>query len=154
MKLEVEPVQTTIELADAVTVEETEIEVSTSEEGKVNDLEAVVTNVESETTLPHETETEQSEKPAPTVKVKKATSATKKAPNKDKKLARQVKKANRLSGHASSPMKKTETITTINEIPTSFMASEDRIAHQVSGRTAISADAISRSSAAMTNPSL
>jgi len=34
------------------------------------------------------------------------------------------------------------------------MASEDRIAHQVSGRTAISADAISRSSAAMTNPSL
>jgi len=152
--VEVEPVQTTIELPDAVTVEETEIEVSTSEEGKVNDLEAVVTNVESETTLPHETETEQSEKPAPTVKVKKATSATKKAPNKDKKLARQVKKANRLSGHASSPMKKTETITTINEIPTSFMASEDRIAHQVSGRTAISADAISRSSAAMTNPSL
>ena len=78
----------------------------------------------------------------------------KKAPNKDKKLARQVKKANRLSGRASSPMTKTETITTINEIPTSFMANENRVAHKVSGRTAISADVISRSSAPATKPTL
>ena len=78
----------------------------------------------------------------------------KKAPNKDKKLARQVKKANRLSGRASSPMTKTETITTINEIPTSFMANEDRVAHKISGRTAISADVISRSSAPATKPTL
>ena len=75
-------------------------------------------------------------------------------PNKDKKLVRQVKKANRLSGRASSPMTKTETITTINEIPTSFMANEDRVAHQVSGRTAVAADVKSRSSAAATKPTL
>ncbi len=80
--------------------------------------------------------------------------ATKKSPAKDKKLARQVKKSNRLSGRASSPMTKTETITTINEIPTSFMANEDRMVHQVSGRSAISADASSRSSAAATKPTL
>jgi ribonuclease E len=84
-------------------------------------------------------------------KVKKAAT---KAPKKDKKLARQVNKANRLSGHASSPMTKTETITTVNEIPTSFMANEDRITHSVSGRTAISADVTSRSSAEATNPTL
>ncbi len=65
-----------------------------------------------------------------------------------------MKKSNRLSGRASSPMTKTETITTINEIPTSFMANEDRMVHQVSGRSAISADASSRSSAAATKPTL
>ncbi len=103
---------------------------------------------------------EPQEKPKPKAKVKKAApkaakkSPNKASPNKDKKLARQVKKANRLSGHASSPMTKTETITTINDIPTSFMANEDRMAHQTSGRSAISADAISRSSAAATNPTL
>ena len=86
--------------------------------------------------------------------IKTASNAAKKSPNKDKKLARQVKKANRLSGRASSPMTKTETITTMNDIPTSFMANEDRIKHQVSGRTAISADVVSRSSAAATNPSM
>ena len=85
---------------------------------------------------------------------KAAPKATKTPANKDKKLARQVRKANRLSGHASSPMTKTETITTINEIPTSFMANEDRMSHQTSGRSAVSADAISRSSAAATNPTL
>ncbi len=82
--------------------------------------------------------------------VKKA--AVKKSAPKDKKLARQVKKANRLSGRATSPMTKTETITTINDIPTSFMASEDRFVHQVSGRSAITADVISRSSAEPTKP--
>ena len=91
----------------------------------------------------------------PKTKVKKVeTKATKKAPKKDKKLARQVKKANRLSGHASSPMTKTETITAINEIPTSFMANEDRMSHQVSGRTAVAADVTSRSSAEATKPTL
>lgn len=87
-------------------------------------------------------------------KVKKAaTPVAKKTQIKDKKLARQVRKANRLSGRASSPMTKTETITTMNEIPRSFMANEDRMAHQVSGRTAIAADVTSRSSAAMTKAS-
>ena len=51
-------------------------------------------------------------------------------------------------------MTKTETITTINELPTRFMANEDRMVHQVSGRSAITADVTSRSSAAATKPSL
>ena len=84
---------------------------------------------------------------------KEATPATKKSPVKDKKLARQVRKANRLSGRASSPMTKTETITTMNELPRSYMANEDRMPHQVSGRSAIAADVTSRSSAGMTKAS-
>ena len=79
--------------------------------------------------------------------------AVKKSQIKDKKLARQVKKANRLSGHATAPMTKTETITTMNELPSASMANEDRMAHQVSGRTAIAADVTSRSSAGMTKAS-
>jgi ribonuclease E len=88
------------------------------------------------------------------VQVKKVpTQPIKKSPTKDKKLARQVRKANRLPSRASSPMTKTETITTMNELPRSFMANEDRMVHQVSGRTAIAADATSRSSAGMTKAS-
>jgi ribonuclease E len=88
------------------------------------------------------------------VPVKKvATQPVKKSPTKDKKLARQVRKANRLPSRASSPMTKTETITTMNALPRSFMANEDRMVHQVSGRTAIAADATSRSSAGMTKAS-
>lgn len=83
------------------------------------------------------------EKPAKTVK---------KGPAKDKKLARQVKKANRLSGRATAPMTKTETITTMNAIPTSFMADNDRPVHQSSGKTAIIADVANRSSAGATKP--
>ena len=90
----------------------------------------------------------------PTTKPNKVvTPAVKKSPIKDKKLARQVKKANRLSGRASSPMTKTETITTMNELPRSAMANEDRMTHQFSGRTAIAADVTSRSSAEMTKAS-
>jgi len=86
------------------------------------------------------------------VKKAKAQPAKKSLP-KDKKLARQVKKANRLSGRATAPMTKTETITTINDIPTSFMASEDRFAHTTSGRTAVTSDVVNRSSAGPTKPS-
>ncbi|MDP7593433.1 MAG: ribonuclease E [Litorilituus sp.] len=91
----------------------------------------------------------------PPKKVTKAKTkpATKKSAPKDKKLARQVKKANRLSGRATSPMTKTETITMIKDIPTSFMAEENRMVHQASGKTAIIADAKNHSSAKATNPS-
>jgi len=79
--------------------------------------------------------------------------AAKKAPKKDKKLAKQVKKASKqLSGNASSPMTKTETITTMNDIPTASMPADERKTHQASGRTAITSDVISRSSAGMTKP--
>ena len=133
-----EPIQEVIELETSVTNEDV---LKTAEKNQA------VTEDKSEVIA----------EPATKTKVKKATvkvakKVSSKAPNKDKKLARQVKKANRLSGHAASPMTKTETITTMNEIPTSFMASEDRMVHQVSGRTAVAADAISRSSAAATKP--
>ena len=83
---------------------------------------------------------------------KKVAPAAKKAAPKDKKLARQVKKANRLSGHAKAPMTKTETITTIKDIPTTFMADSERLVHQSSGRTAVIADVVNRSSAQATKP--
>ena len=63
-----------------------------------------------------------------------------------------MKKANRLSGHATAPMTKTETITTIKDIPTHFMADSDRLAHQSSGRTAVIADVVNRSTAQATKP--
>lgn len=50
-------------------------------------------------------------------------------------------------------MTKTETITMIKDIPTSFMAEENRMVHQASGKTAIIADAKNHSSAKATNPS-
>lgn len=91
-------------------------------------------------------------KKEPEAKVKKPTvKVTKKSAPKDKKLAKQVRKANRLSGHAASPMTKTETITTICELPTSFIANEDRMPHTTSGRTAVTTGVISRSSAPATN---
>jgi ribonuclease E len=83
---------------------------------------------------------------------KKVAPATKKAAPKDKKLARQVKKANRLSGHAKAPMTKTETITIIRDIPTTFMADSERLVHQSSGRTAVVSDVVNRSSAQATKP--
>lgn len=86
------------------------------------------------------------EKPVKQAKAKKKTQV------KDKKLARQVKKANRLSGRASAPMTKTETITTINAIPTGFVESSDRISHLTSGKSAILADVSNRSFAATTKP--
>ncbi len=89
---------------------------------------------------------EEVKEPQPKIK------AVKKSHVKDKKLARQVKKANRLSGKASAPMTKTETITTVKDIPTNFMADSERLAHQVSGKNAVIADARSRSSAQATTP--
>ncbi|QBG34527.1 ribonuclease E [Litorilituus sediminis] len=93
------------------------------------------------------TDAKPAEKPA------KQAKAPKKTQVKDKKLARQVKKANRLSGRASAPMTKTETITTINAIPTSFMESNERVSHLTSGKSAILADVSNRSFAEATKPS-
>ena len=83
---------------------------------------------------------------------KNISTTPKKSPNKDKKLARQVKKANRLSGHATAPMTKTKSTTTINVLHTSVMHDADRPSHQASGRSAIIADIVSRSSAQTTKP--
>ncbi len=134
-----------------------EVRVEVKAEPAQETIKTTQNNVSSDnkTTVQASTEVEnkeQQEKPKVKVNVKQA--VAKKSPSKDKKLSRQVKKANRLPSHASSPMTKTETITTLNELPTSFMANEDRMAHQVSGRSAVSTDAISRSSAAATNPTL
>jgi ribonuclease E len=109
-----------------------------------------VTEVQQE--LPLEQKEEVLNVEVPVKKVKKTAPAAKKTASKDKKLARQIKKANNLSGHATAPMTKTETITAIKDIPTSFMADSERHVHQSSGKTAILADVASRSSAVATKP--
>ena len=122
--------------------------IETVKQETVNDTAPVAKSVEvAETVIATQEDKVVAPKPA-----KKASSAVKKAAPKDKKLARQVKKANRLSGHAKAPMTKTETITTIKDIPTSFMADSERHVHQSSGRTAIIADVVNRSSAQATKP--
>lgn len=146
-------VETEVENTEAIAESNAE-QVSDTEETKVDapkveDTSAEEVNVDG---VNVEVEAKQ-EKAAEVAKPTKAKAPTKKTPPKDKKLARQVKKANRLSGRATSPMTKTETITTIKDIPTHFMANEDRMEHQVSGRTAIIADATNHSSAEATNPS-
>ena len=120
------------------------------EKETVNDIAPVAKEVEAAGTV---ITTEEDKVVAPVKKsAKKAVPAAKKAAPKDKKLARQVKKANRLSGHAKAPMTKTETITTIKDIPTRFMADSERLVHQSSGRTAIIADVVNRSNALATKP--
>ena len=157
-----EEIATTKEASPEVKTEVVEATVETT-------VESVVTNQATETVEPEAasvvtpvaitTETADTNTKAPEEKVevkvkpaKKAAPVAKKAAPKDKKLARQVKKANRLSGRATAPMTKTETITTIKDIPTSFMADNERLAHQSSGRTAITADVVNRSSAQATKP--
>ena len=117
-----------------------------------NEVTPVTEAAKSEVAAPAVVEAEVVKTKEVKAKVKPAAPATKKSAPKDKKLARQVKKANRLSGRATSPMTKTETITTIKDIPTNFMADSDRPAHQSSGRNAITADVVNRSSAVATKP--
>jgi len=150
-------VQTAVDndIVDSTTPDNNTAEITANVETEVEDKTTIESNVEVPTVV---NEAESIKKPKavkePVVTPKKVINQpVNKSPIKDKKLARQVKKANRLSGRASSPMTKTETITTMNELPRSFMANEDRIAHQVSGRTAIAADVKSRSSAGMTKAS-
>ncbi len=122
------------------------------EQKAVNDIAPVTKDIE--VVAANTDITTQEEKVVAPIKkpAKKTVPAAKKAAPKDKKLARQVKKANRLSGHAKAPMTKTETITTIKDIPTTFMADSERHVHQSSGRTAIIADVVNRSSAQATKP--
>ena len=67
-----------------------------------------------------------------------------------------VKKTNgeQKIGRASAVMTKPETITTVQDIPTEFIAVEDRASYVVSGKTATTADVVNRSSAGPTKPSL
>jgi len=146
-KVEAVEVATEIKVIDDSDNENIDTQIKPDIETQTDNISSIETKVETE-------EPELAKEDIIKPKVKKVSKpAQKKSPIKDKKLARQVKKANRLSGRASSPMTKTETITTMNEIPRSYMANEDRMAHQVSGRSAIVADVTSRSSAEMTKAS-
>ena len=133
---------------EATPVEVTPVEVTPVEATPVE----VTLVTEHVTEVQQELPLEQKEELVPVKKVKKVAPAAKKTVPKDKKLARQIKKANSLSGHATAPMTKTETITTIKDIPTSFMADSERHVHLSSGKTAILADVASRSSAVATKP--
>jgi len=55
-------------------------------------------------------------------------------------------------GKSSAPMTKTETITLVNELPTDFVASENRKVHTSSSRIAMVSNAASRSGAGPTKP--
>jgi ribonuclease E len=55
-------------------------------------------------------------------------------------------------GKSSAPMTKTETITVINDLPTAFIANENRMEHTSSGRMATVSHAASRSAAGPTKP--
>jgi len=55
-------------------------------------------------------------------------------------------------GKSSAPMTKTETITMINDLPTDFVASENRKVHTSSSRIAMVSNAASRSGAGPTKP--
>jgi ribonuclease E len=55
-------------------------------------------------------------------------------------------------GKSSAPMTKTETITLINDLPTDFVASENRKVHTSSNRIAMVSNAASRSGAGPTKP--
>ncbi len=145
-----------------LTAEAKEVEVTTAPEvatpsteavakEAVNEVAPVVEDVKA-TDNTVETEEDNVETAVKKPAKKKVAPATKKAAPKDKKLARQVKKANRLSGHAKAPMTKTETITIIRDIPTTFMADSERLVHQSSGRTAVVSDVVNRSSAQATKP--
>ena len=57
-------------------------------------------------------------------------------------------------GRASAAMTKTETITTINDLPTEFIDNKDRASYVVSGKTGVTSDVSNRSSAGPKNPSL
>jgi ribonuclease E len=156
MPVEVTPIEATP--VQATPVEATLVEVTPIEATPVESTPVQATPVEVTLVAEHVTEVqqelplEQKEELIPVKKVKKVAPAAKKTAPKDKKLARQIKKANNLSGHATAPMTKTETITTIKDIPTSFMADSERHVHQSSGKTAVLADVASRSSAVTTKP--
>ena len=108
------------------------------------------TSTEAATTeLEEVTEVAQTEDDKPVATAKAQTNKAKANLNKPKKLAR---KQGPSAGRASAPMTQPETVTTINELPTSAMQSEERFAHVVSGTTAVIADVKNRSSAGPTQP--
>mgnify|MGYP001947948932 FL=1 len=146
-------------------------EVKTEEVPAVPVEEATITPVETNTAVNAEPKTETKTAQAPTAPVEaevpaevEAETKTEEAPKKTKRVAKpkvvngkvKVKKSTQASqmGRASAVMTKPETISTINDIPTAFIATEDRPAHAISGKTAITADAVSRSSAGPTKPTL
>ncbi len=57
-------------------------------------------------------------------------------------------------GKASSAMAKPITVNTVKEIPTDYIDNKDRLSHDVSGRSASTAHAISKSSAGPTKPGI
>ena len=81
--------------------------------------------------------------------------APKKVRAKVKNIKRKVKAAaNKAPGKASAPMTKPETIVSNGTIPTDFVASEQRLVHSKSEKSAMIAHVTSRHSAGPTKPSL
>ncbi|MGB0935981.1 MAG: ribonuclease E [Colwellia sp.] len=144
-----------VEASVETEVEETPV-VEASVETEVEETPVVEASVETEVeekpVVEASVETEVEEKPvAKKVKAKKVSAPqAKSSGTKDKKLARQVRKGKSEPGRASSPMTRTETITTINEIPTASKHNDDRMDFTKSAKMAIVADVTSRSSSQAT----
>ena len=129
-----------------------EADVDAVAEPEVSVIEAVVEASEVETNVETDVKNDTvaatvEETPPATVETK---TPVKNQPAKAK--VKNVKKVvgKRLKGKASAPMTKPETVNSSGDIPTASIANEDRQNATVSGRTAMVADVISKSSAQMT----
>ena len=115
LSLDVSPAETTSEPTEEATVEETSVVAKTK------------------------TESDNKVKAIPDADTKP------KAKTRVKAKVKNIKVKASLAGKSSAPMTKPETMNTVQEIPTAFIAREERQVHSHSGRTAVVTDAISRS---------
>ena len=115
LSLDVSPAETTSEPTEEATVEETSVVAKTK------------------------TESDNKVKAIPDADTKP------KAKKRVKAKEKNIKVKASLAGKSSAPMTKPETMNTVQEIPTAFIAREERQVHSHSGRTAVVTDAISRS---------
>ncbi|MGB2740953.1 MAG: ribonuclease E [Cognaticolwellia sp.] len=126
----------TVKIEEAVSIEspETELPVATTEVDLATTVDTVTTTEATSATV--------EEKP-------------KKVRAKVKNIKRTVKAAARkTSGKASSAMTKPETIVSNADIPRDFVASEQRVVHSTSGKSALFSHATSRHSAGPTKPTI
>ncbi|MFT5755616.1 MAG: ribonuclease E [Alteromonadaceae bacterium] len=141
-----------------VKVEEAKVEEAKVEEAKVEDVANTATEIPLESAKDIETEinNEQlvidmvSESPEQAIQVKPKRAPKPKVVN-GKVTVKKVNGVNH-KGKSSAPMVKPETINVNGEIPTAYASQEDRPLHSNSGRSALVADSISRSSAGPTKP--
>ncbi len=139
VEVDAEPV--TIDAAEAVEINAEPVTIDAAETVEVN-AEPVVVEVDVEPVVAEAVE-------AP----KRAKRTAKPKVVNGKVKVRKTSEAKQM-GRASAAMTKTETITTINDLPTEFIDNKDRASYVVAGKTGVTSDVSNRSSAGPKNPSL